>query len=935
MTAPAINKEQPLLDDIRLLGRLLGDVIREQEGQPAFELIEQIRQMAVADRRDNTAAPSNGAPALKPLLESLSNDMTVTVARAFTYFSHLANLAEDRHFLRRREYYDRRGQAAIGSLKKSLERLHEAGISNESVVQMLSHAHVSPVLTAHPTEVQRKSILDAEKRIAQLLEQRSNWLDAAANTTEPDVRLGERLEANEQALRASITQLWQTRLLRISRLTVPDEIENALSYYESTFLEEIPAIYEQLDQDLGHAPIASFLRMGQWIGGDRDGNPNVTAATLAYALQRQSEVALRHYLQEIHLLGQELSISERRAKVSPALLALADASGDTNAHRDDEPYRRALSGIYSRLAATLEALTHTAPARAPSAKLPAYASPAEFLTHLQTISDSLQANFGASLMAARLAPLIRKVQVFGFHLTTLDMRQSSDQHEAVLAELLRTARIEADYSSLPEAQRQLLLQSLLNDPRPLRVTGADYSPLAQSELQILETAYQVHQRYGKEAIRHYIISHTETVSDLLEVLVLLKEVGLARGMLAEDAHASLIVVPLFETIEDLRNAPRIMQAYYALPGIAEMVLRSGAEQDIMLGYSDSNKDGGIVTSNWELYVAETALVACFERISQAHGQTVRLRMFHGRGGAVGRGGGPSYDAIIAQPPGTVRGQIRLTEQGEVIASKYSNPDIGRRNLEILVAATLEATLLPNTQSLPEAFKTTADFLSRASMQAYRSLVYGTPDFASYFFNATPVREIAELNIGSRPASRKPGQRLEDLRAIPWGFGWGQSRLTLPGWYGFGSAVESYLSEDPAQKPQRLQVLQDMLEQWPFFRTLLSNIDMVIAKSDLNIAQRYSELVPDKALGQAVFARISEEWHRTVEALTLITGQPERLARNPGLARSIKHRFPYIDPLHHIQVELLHRWRSGDTDERTQTAIHITINGISAALRNTG
>jgi phosphoenolpyruvate carboxylase len=400
-----------------------------------------------------------------------------------------------------------------------------------------------------------------------------------------------------------------------------------------------------------------------------------------------------------------------------------------------------------------------------------------------------------------------------------------------------------------------------------------------------------------------------------------------------DAVCDLIVVPLFETIEDLRNAAPIMREFYALPGIAALVQRSGAEQDIMLGYSDSNKDGGIFTSNWELYRAEIALVELFDELANSH--NIQLRMFHGRGGTVGRGGGPSYQAILAQPPGTVRGQIRLTEQGEVIGSKYANPEIGRRNLETLVAATLEATLLQPTKPATPAFLDAASQLSSASMAAYRALVYETPGFTDYFFSATPIREIAELNIGSRPASRKASQKIEDLRAIPWGFSWGQCRLTLPGWYGFGSAVEQLLSAGPHTRKEGLALLQKMYKQWPFFRTLLSNMDMVLAKSDLALASRYAELVGDARLRKKIFAMIDAEWHRTADALTQITGDKQRLAGNAALQRSIRHRFPYIDPLHHLQVELIRRYREGKADERVQRGIHISINGIAAGLRNTG
>ncbi|MDD2713712.1 MAG: phosphoenolpyruvate carboxylase, partial [Simplicispira sp.] len=841
------DKDLPLILDIRLLGRILGDVIREQDGVAVFDLIEQVRQLSVAFRRD---ADHEADKALKKLLKGLSADQTVSVIRAFTYFSHLANLAEDRHHIRRRTIRERAGDTQEGSIEVALARLRWAGIAPGVVVQTLASSYVAPVLTAHPTEVQRKSILDAERGIAQLLAARGDLIERAQlYNAARDALTPRALAANEAQLRARVAQLWQTRLLRYSKLTVADEIENALSYYEATFLREIPKIYADLERELGQQNVHSFLRMGQWIGGDRDGNPNVSAATLAQALQRQSEVALRHYLTEVHLLGGELSVSAHLVGVTPEMQLLAESSPDTNEHRKDEPYRRALTGIYARLAATLRDLSGGEAALHAVAPQNAYTQADEFLAQLRTIEASLQAHHGAELALERLQPLIRAVQVFGFHLATVDLRQSSDQHERVVAELLAVARIEPDYSALPEDAKRAVLMRLLQDTRPLRVIGSAYSAHSQSELAIFEVALQMRQRYGADAIRHYIISHTETVSDLLEVLLLQKEVGLMRGTLAEvsptfgtgvsslsqtdarEAHADLIVVPLFETIEDLRNAAPIMREFYALPGVAALVRRGGGEQDIMLGYSDSNKDGGIFTSNWELYRAEIALVALFDELSSGVGATpIRLRMFHGRGGTVGRGGGPSYQAILAQPPGTVRGQIRLTEQGEVIASKYANPEIGRRNLETLVAATLEATLLQPTKPATPAFLDAAAQLSTASMAAYRALVYETPGFTDYFFNSTPIREIAELNIGSRPASRKPSQKIEDLRAIPWGFSWGQCRLTLPGWYGFGAAVEAFLNAPGKDPKAQLALLRKMHRQWPFFSTLLSNMDMVLAKS---------------------------------------------------------------------------------------------------------
>ena len=959
-----------------MLGRILGDVIREQEGEAAFDLIEQIRKLSVAFRRDADHAADR---ALKKLLKGLSGDQTVSVIRAFTYFSHLANLAEDRHHIRRRAIHERAGDSQEGSIDVALERLRLAGITAKTIADTLATSFISPVLTAHPTEVQRKSILDAERDIAQLLSARDDIrAKATAAGTRRDALSPRELAANEAQISARVLQLWQTRLLRFTKLTVADEVENALSYYESTFLREIPRIYADLERKLGQHKVNSFLRMGQWIGGDRDGNPNVNAQTLVHALRRQADVALRHYLTEVHYLGSELSVSAMLVQCDPAMQALAERSPDTNAHRQDEPYRRALTGMYARLAATLKALTGGDAARHAVAPQSPYLSAAEFLADLRVIEQSLRSHHGAALAVQRLHPLARAVEVFGFHLATVDLRQSSDQHERVVAELFAQARIEPDYTGLGESAKREVLMRQLRDARPLRVPDASYCEHTLGELTIFQTARSLRERFGAQAIRHYIISHTETVSDLLEVLLLQKEVGLMRGLLAEGTQGSacndLIVVPLFETIEDLRNADPIMREFYALPGIQAMVQRSGAEQDIMLGYSDSNKDGGIFTSNWELYRAEIALVALFDEINQHHhaaassttsaaatqstagppqgglapsggsaahavasvGAMIQLRMFHGRGGTVGRGGGPSYQAILAQPPGTVRGQIRLTEQGEVIGSKYANPEIGRRNLETLVAATLEATLLQPTKPASAPFLKAAAELSLSSMAAYRQLVYDTPGFTEYFFDSTPIREIAELNIGSRPASRKPSQRIEDLRAIPWGFSWGQCRLTLPGWYGFGSAVEEFLQhQGSALHRERLALLQQMVRQWPFFKTLLSNMDMVMAKSDLALAARYAELVSNTRLRKKIFTMIEAEWHRTVLALGQITGERQRLAGNTSLQRSIRNRFAYIDPLHHLQVELVRRYRAGQADERVQRGIHISINGIAAGLRNTG
>jgi phosphoenolpyruvate carboxylase len=933
------DKDQPLFQDIRYLGRLLGDVVRELEGDAVFDVIETIRQNAVKFRReDDTSA----AAALEKQLRALTPEQTVSVVRAFSYFSHLANIAEDRHHNRRRRIHALAGSAPqAGTIAYALERFALAGtIDGETLKRFFDDALIVPVLTAHPTEVQRKSILDAQHDIARLLAER-------------DQPLTERERAqNEALLRARVTSLWQTRMLRDSRLSVADEIENALSYYHATFLREIPALYADIEEVLAErhqldGRLPAFFQMGSWIGGDRDGNPNVTAETLEQAITRQAAVIFEHYLEEVHALGKELSVSNMLAGCSEELKALAQASPDQSPHRVDEPYRRALIGVYTRLAASVRVrlgegavpLRGTGPG-APRVRATPYADAGEFVRDLNVLIDSLAAHHGSTLIAPRLAPLARAAEVFGFHLASVDLRQSSDIHEAVIAELFKRAGVHDDYAALSEADKLRLLITELEQPRLLRSPYLEYSPLVQSELGVLEMTRVMRERFGARAIRNYIISHTETVSDLVEVLLLQKETGLLDGTLG-DKHAhprsALMVIPLFETIADLRNAPLIMREYFELPGLAALVAHQGGEQEVMLGYSDSNKDGGFLTSNWELYRAELALVALFKE------RGIRLRLFHGRGGTVGRGGGPTYQAILSQPPGTVEGQIRLTEQGEVIASKFSNPEIGRRNLETVVAATLEASLLPhgNAPANLAAFEETMQALSDAAMAAYRALVYETPGFTDYFFSSTPIAEIAELNIGSRPASRKlqdpKNRRIEDLRAIPWGFSWGQCRLLLTGWYGFGSAVSAHLdgAASETERNRRLAALRKMFKTWPFFSTLISNMDMVLAKTDLAVASRYAQLVEDKKLRKHVFERIVAEWERTRHALFQITGKDERLAENPLLARSIKNRFPYLDPLNHLQVELLKRHRAGDTNARLRRGIHLTINGIAAGLRNTG
>ena len=919
-------------EDIRLLGRLLGKAILDTEGQKAFDSIESLRRSAVKIRREGLVGQNH---VLADAIAAMDDDMANTMSRAFSYFMHLSNIAEDLDQQRHKNTDN-----PEGSLKATVELLHKEGLSSEAIQEALAQMLIVPVLTAHPTEVQRKSTLDAHQMIAD---------DLVSFLTSHDE---DNKEDSLERLEAHIKLLWLTRMLRFTKLTVENEIDNANNYFQTTFLKAIPSLYKRLRRSLGKDDAArtlpAFLRMGSWIGGDRDGNPFVGADTMALAFRLQCETALLHYLHELNALGLELSMSTGLAGVSPELQQLADAAGDTNPHRKDEPYRRAAIGMYARVAATLKQRTGIDAPQIPVVSGQPYASADELLADLRVLEQSLRAHHGVPMLALRLGELLRAVEVFGFHLATLDLRQNSEEHEAVVAELLRVARMQDDYSALDEAGKRDCLLAVLNDVRPLRVPHAAYSDKLQAELAVFSTALQHLEQYGRHALRHYIISHTEEVSDLLEVMVLMKETGLLRDFGTPQVQNRLIVSPLFETIGDLQAATRIMREWYALPGVFDMVLASGREQDIMLGYSDSNKDGGMFTSNWSLYQAEQELLTLFGPLREQHG--LQLRLFHGRGGTVGRGGGPSYQAILAQPPGTVHGQLRLTEQGEVIASKYAHPEIGRRNLETLVAATLEASLLPPDHALPEAYLQAAEQISEASFRAYRALVYESPGFADYFFAATPLREIAELNIGSRPASRKATRSIDDLRAIPWSFSWGQARVALPGWAGFGSGVRHWLQDDA----QRLQLLQQMYRDWPFFAMLLSNLDMVLSKTDLGLAERYVELVEDRELGQRIFGAIRDEWQATQDMLALITGESDRLAANPALARSIAHRFPYIDPLNHLQVELMRRYRVCSQDlaamqqeeeaaptewhrqsSRLKRGIHLSVNGIAAGLRNTG
>ena len=919
--SPALNlaaddKDQQLRDDIRHLGRILGDTVRSQHGDEIFNLIEMVRQNSIRFGREQDSLSKQN---LETSLDTLSNDQMTKVIRAFSYFSHLSNIAEDQHHIRRTRAHLLAGSPPKqSSIAYTISTLLERGFKADELVQFFATAQVAPVLTAHPTEVQRKSILNCQMIIGRLLDER----DRMSLTPEEST-------ANEEALNRAVLTLWQTRMLRTSKLSVLDEVENGLTFYDYTLLREIPNLYAGLEDLLGQHgkqpgdELASFLKMGSWIGGDRDGNPFVTASVLEQTLIMQCTRVLRFYLDELHHLGSQLSLAQLLVGVSDELLALAGRSPDQSEHRADEPYRRAITGIYARLAATYHDLLGKEPAIHPTRPGIAYRTVQELSDDLDIVHRSLIAYGSAPLARGRLRHLRRAVSVFGFSLAPIDIRQNSDVHERVVAELLAAADPACRYQELDEPGRIALLVAEISTPRPLTSPYLTYSDETQSELAIYRAVRTAQDRYGKIAVPNCIISKTDSVSDMLELALLLKEAGLLHP---HEARLDVNIIPLFETIGDLRNSAPIMQSLLSLPAYARLLGSRDQAQEVMLGYSDSNKDGGFLTSGWELYKAELALIDVFAE------KNVRLRLFHGRGGSVGRGGGPSYQAILAQPAGAVQGQIRLTEQGEVITAKYANPEVGRRNLEVLVAATVEASLLSKSDPEPRAeFLTCMDALSEYAFAAYRNLVYDTPGFEQYFWESTVISEIAGLNIGSRPASRKKTTDINDLRAIPWVFSWSQCRLMLPGWYGFGSAVEAYLQANP----DGLALLQEMFRDWPFFTTLLSNMEMVLAKSDLGIASRYAGLVKDEQLRKTIFDRICAGHAATLAALKSISGRTELLEENPLLKRSIRNRLPYMAPLNHVQVDLLKRYRHGDQDEQVRRGIHLSINGIAAGLRNSG
>jgi phosphoenolpyruvate carboxylase len=905
---------EPMREDIRLLGATLDDTVREQNGDDVFDLVERARVESFRVRHSEIDRTE-----MARMFSRIDIGQAIPIIRAFSHFALLANVAEDVYRERRHAIHVAAGEPPQdSSLAATYSKLDAAELDSATVADALAGALVSPVITAHPTETRRRAVFVTQHRITELMR-----LRAEGHTETDDGR------CIELELRRQVLTLWQTALIRLSRPQISDEIEVGLRYYPAAFFEVIPQVNAEVrealrarwpDADLLSEPI---LRPGSWIGGDRDGNPNVTADVVRLAAGSAAYTALAHYFTELTALEQELSMSARLITVTPELALLADACHEPA--RGDEPYRRALRVIRGRLTATAGKILDRRPQHELDLALPAYSAPAELRADLDTVDVSLR-GYGSALLADdRLARLREAVQVFGFHLCGLDMRQNSDVHEEVVAELLAWAGVHPDYRSLPEDDRVALLAADLSTRRPLVGDGARLSELARGELDVMAAAARAVELYGPATVPNYVISMCRSVSDVLEAGILLKEVGLLDAS-GPHPYCPVGIVPLFETIDDLSNGASILHAMLELPLYRALVRAHGESQEVMLGYSDSNKDGGYLAANWAVYRAELGLVETARKTG------IRLRLFHGRGGTVGRGGGPSYQAILAQPPGAVNGSLRLTEQGEVIAAKYAEPRIARRNLESLVAATLESTLL-DVEGLGDvagpAYEVLDDLAARAR-RAYAELV-GTPGFVDYFMASTPVSEIGSLNIGSRPTSRKPTASIADLRAIPWVLAWSQSRVMLPGWYGTGSAFEQWIAEGDG----RLEVLHDLYQRWPFFRSVLSNMAQVLAKTDLGLAAHYAELVADESLRRTVFDKIVEEHHRTITMHKLITGQDDLLADNPALARSVFNRFSYLEPLNHLQVELLRRYRSGDDDELVQRGILLTMNGLASALRNSG
>lgn len=896
------DKDLPLLEDTQLLSRVLLKVIEQQTSAPVKQTIDALLQ------------GEDPQTTIQAILPKLNVQQRKNLIRACGLFAQVFNIAEDMHHERRRLAYEQDEHAAKSSFAHVMDEIKAQGIDEDDLQEQLDDTYISAVLTAHPTEVQRQTILSLHRQIRALLEQH--------NTA-----VGYQKYRIEQQLEAALLAQWQTNETRHFKITVKDEIDNGIAYFDLSFFEAIPSLYRKLDYQLkerfSELELPNLLNIGGWIGGDRDGNPFVSADTLRYAFNRQSATVFYFYRDQLGKLYQELSLSSRNVKVSDSVLKLSSSSTDDDVSREEEPYRRAIGFISSRLVATSHTFGLHYGCRFGLGE--PYANSDEFLADLWDVYDSLIDNGSELLANERLADVIRAVEVFGFYLMPLDLRQHAGIHAETVHDLFKQADLE-DYLSLSETARQRVLLRELSTARPLFNPYVEYDEQTQRELAIFQAAADIKTRYGENAINQSIISNAEEVSDLLAVALLLKETGLLTIQNGQP-NSRINIVPLFETIEALQNSSRVMSEILDKPWYKAVVASRDNIQEIMLGYSDSNKDGGYVTSQWSLYQAEVQLVELAEKYD------IRLRLFHGRGGSVGRGGGPSFEAILAQPEGSVAGQIRITEQGEVITAKYADAGNAERNLETLIAATLKASLLPSHSERPD--DNLMNELSHAAFNSYRALIT-QPYFIDYFLQTSLVKEIASLNIGSRPASRKTLARIQDLRAIPWVFSWMQNRLMLPAWYGFGTAVDQLIKDNP----DNLEKLKHNAQHSAFMQAMLSNMAQVMAKTDISIAATYAQLAENKKEAQAIFDQIVAEYERSKTALLKLTDQETPLDDNRSLARSLALRLPYLNSLNWLQVALLKQLRETQYEDEhafTETLhlVHLTINGIAQGLRNTG
>ena len=891
-------KDAALAADAEFLKQSLFNLLHE-EASPL--VVETVKLLSTSD---------DSAALIEKVLPQLDEQQTHDLTLACGLFAQILNIAEDVHHERRRQIHEEAGHGgAEGSLTETVRRLKAGKTDGKTVQRQLDNTSVTAVLTAHPTEVQRQTVLNFNRRIRALLPQRERCTNADA------------LARLRREIDTVLLGLWQTSETRRHKLSVNDEINNGVSIFPMSFFEALPKLYRTMERDFQTAypgvRVPNILKIGGWIGGDRDGNPFVSAETLRFAFRRHADAVFRFYRGELDKLYRELPLSIRRVKVNDDVMALAALSPDEEIARTEEPYRRAIAYIMARAMGKARSLGLGMGCK--FGFLEPYATVEEFLNDLKKLQRSLHENGSQLLAEGRLSDIIRSVSVFGFHMMPLDLRQHAGKHADVVAELFQHAGLE-DYNSLNEEQKQAALLRELSHQRPLYSPFITYSDHTRHELAIFNEARKIKDEFGEDAVTQSIISNCEQPSDLLALALLLKESGL---LVVENGkpHSRINIVPLFETIEALENACPVMETMFRLDWYDALLESRGNIQEIMLGYSDSNKDGGYVTSSWCLYQAELGLVELFKKYD------VRMRLFHGRGGSVGRGGGPSYQAILAQPAGSVAGQIRITEQGEVITAKYADPGNAQRNLETLVAATLEASILPDKKD-PDA-KLMQD-LSDVSFKYYRELITH-PDFIDYFLQTSPIQEIATLNLGSRPASRKTLARIQDLRAIPWVFSWMQNRLMLPAWYGFGSAVETLCEGNP----DTLAALREHAQSNPFFQAMLSNMEQVMAKTDITLAENYAGLSesPDKA--KIIFGMIKEEYQRSRKALLDLLQTEELLRDNRSLARSLALRIPYLNALNGLQVAMLKRLRKEPDNPHALLMVHLTINGVAQGLRNTG